>query len=67
MGMSPRNFSRVFNREVGVAPGRYVEQCRIEVARQWLEESAAPLTEIAERCGFGGSSPGMFAVNQTLQ
>ncbi len=52
-GMSPRNFSRVFHREIGIAPGRYVEQCRIEVARQGLEESTAPLSEIAERCGYG--------------
>jgi transcriptional regulator GlxA family with amidase domain len=52
-GMSPRNFSRVFAREVGVAPGRYVEQCRIEAARQWLEESVEPLSQIAERCGYG--------------
>jgi len=53
VGMSPRNFSRVFTREVGVAPGRYIEQCRLEVARQWLEDSVAPLSEIAERCGYG--------------
>ena len=51
-GMSPRNFARVFAREVGVAPGRYVEQCRLERARQYLEESDAPVAEVAERCGF---------------
>ena len=53
VGMSPRNFARVFTREVGVAPGRFVEQCRLERARQWLAESPAPLSEIAERCGYG--------------
>ena len=53
VGMSPRNFSRVFTREVGIAPGRFVEQCRLEVARQWVEESGAPLSEIAARCGYG--------------
>jgi transcriptional regulator GlxA family with amidase domain len=52
VGMSPRNFARVFTREVGVSPGRFVEQCRIERARQWLADSPAPLSEIAERCGY---------------
>jgi transcriptional regulator GlxA family with amidase domain len=52
-GMSPRNFSRVFAREVGIAPGRYIEQCRIESARQSLEGSGAPLSEIAARVGYG--------------
>jgi transcriptional regulator GlxA family with amidase domain len=50
--MSPRNFTRVFTREVGVAPGRYVEQCRMERARQYLEESAKPLSEVSSRCGY---------------
>lgn len=52
VGMSPRNFARVFARDVGVAPGRFVEQCRFESARQWIEESTAPLSEIADRCGY---------------
>lgn len=50
--MSPRNFSRVFTRELGVSPGRYVEQCRLERARQLLERTDASLGEIADRCGY---------------
>jgi len=50
--MSPRNFTRVFGKSVGVAPGRYVEQCRLERARQLLEETSEPLATIAERCGY---------------
>lgn len=50
--MSPRNFSRVFARAVGVAPGRYVEQCRLERARQYLEETSASLGEISSWCGY---------------
>ncbi len=38
--MSPRNFARVFNREVGMTPGEFVENLRIEAARRRLEESA---------------------------
>jgi transcriptional regulator GlxA family with amidase domain len=50
--MSPRNFTRVFARRVGVTPGRYVEQCRLERARQYLEETHLSLSEIATRCGY---------------
>ncbi|HWK18663.1 MAG TPA: GlxA family transcriptional regulator [Solirubrobacteraceae bacterium] len=51
--MSPRNFARVFAREVGVTPGAYVESVRIERARVLLETTALPLEEVAARCGFG--------------
>jgi len=50
--MSPRNFTRVFTRQFGVAPGRYVEQCRLERARQYLEETNEPLSEVSARCGY---------------
>lgn len=53
VGMSPRNFSRTFTKEVGLAPGRFVEQCRLEIARQTLEESSLPISKVAERCGYG--------------
>ena len=52
VNMSARNFSRTFSREVGISPGKYVEQCRLELARRKLEESAAPLSRVAERCGY---------------
>ncbi len=50
--MSPRNFTRVFTRKLGVAPGRYVEQCRLERARQYLEDTDEPLSAVSERCGY---------------
>jgi transcriptional regulator GlxA family with amidase domain len=65
-GMSPRNFSRTFNREVGIAPGRYVEQCRLEMARQWLEDSEAPLSAIAGRCGYGTTDGMRLAFERKL-
>ena len=65
-GMSPRNFSRTFNREVGIAPGRYVEQCRLEVARHRLEDSEAPLSEVAERCGYGTADGMRLAFERNL-
>ncbi len=55
MGMSPRNFARVFTRELSVTPARYVERARVEAARQWLEDSRAGLDEVAAACGFGSA------------
>lgn len=51
-GMSLRTFNRAFTRGVGVSPGRYIEQCRLERARGYLEETDEPIAAIAERCGY---------------
>jgi transcriptional regulator GlxA family with amidase domain len=51
-GMSPRNFARVFQREVGETPARWVEQMRIDAARRALEASDAGVDAIASDCGF---------------
>ena len=51
--MSPRNFARFFRREIGMTPAAYVEQLRVERARQLLEDSADPLELISTNCGFG--------------
>ncbi|MEO1058328.1 MAG: helix-turn-helix domain-containing protein [Actinomycetota bacterium] len=53
--MSPRHFSRVFTREVGCAPGRYVELRRVDAARGHLEQTTDNVEAIAARCGFGSS------------
>ncbi|BCM89000.1 HTH-type transcriptional regulator CdhR [Abditibacteriota bacterium] len=53
--MSPRNFSRVFVRETGKTPARFVESLRIEIARRRLEESSAGLERVARECGFGSA------------
>lgn len=65
-GMSPRHFTRVFKRRVGLAPGRYVEQCRLERARQVLEETDAPLSEIASRCGYASADGLRLAFERNL-
>ena len=51
--MSPRNFARVFTRETGGTPAKFVETARLEEARRRLEESDLPVDAIARRCGFG--------------
>jgi transcriptional regulator GlxA family with amidase domain len=51
--MSERNFARVFQREAGTTPARYVEGLRLERARIALSESSQPVAAVARRCGFG--------------
>ena len=51
--MSPRNFARVFTRETGITPGKYVEKLRLEAARRRLEETQLTLNEISDECGLG--------------
>jgi transcriptional regulator GlxA family with amidase domain len=53
VAMSPRNFARVFTREVGATPARFVESVRVEAARRRLEESAHGVDSVAAACGFG--------------
>ncbi len=52
IGMSPRNFARVFRREIGMTPGDFVTAARIDAARRLLEDSSVPLQRIASSCGF---------------
>jgi transcriptional regulator GlxA family with amidase domain len=54
--MSPRNFSRVFLREIGKTPARFVEQLRVDAARQRLEETDANLEIVSQKCGFGSAN-----------
>jgi transcriptional regulator GlxA family with amidase domain len=51
--MSPRNFTRVFTREVGISPGRFVERVRVDAARRLLESSDLTNDAIATTTGFG--------------
>ena len=51
--MSQRNFTRVFTRDVGCPPGRYVERVRVDAARHLLETTVASTADIAQRCGLG--------------
>jgi transcriptional regulator GlxA family with amidase domain len=52
-GMSPRNFARVFLREAGTTPLKFVEAARIDAARRRLERTRDPVERIAAELGFG--------------
>ncbi|PKW19920.1 GlxA family transcriptional regulator [Saccharopolyspora spinosa] len=52
LARSPRHFTRLFTKEVGTSPGRYVERARVEAARAMLETGQGG---VARRCGFGSA------------
>jgi transcriptional regulator GlxA family with amidase domain len=51
--MSPRNFARVFKRDVHITPARFVEIARLQAACRQLETSQASVEMVARDCGFG--------------
>jgi len=53
VAMSPRHFARVFVRETGMTPAKFVEKARLEEARRRLEQSRLPMKAVASDCGFG--------------
>ena len=53
VAMSPRNFARVFIKEMKTTPAKFVERLRVETARRRLEESHNSMETIASECGFG--------------
>lgn len=55
VSMSPRNFARVFVRETGITPGKYIDKLRIETACRYLVDTNLSLKEISVLCGL--SSP----------
>ncbi|KAA2239388.1 helix-turn-helix domain-containing protein [Chitinophaga agrisoli] len=54
LSMSPRNFTRVFHKQTGLPPAKYIEKFRVESARKYLEDTDLGLEHIAEKCGLGG-------------
>jgi transcriptional regulator GlxA family with amidase domain len=64
--MSPRNFFRVFVRDVGMTPGRFVERVRVEAARRLLEETSRGIPDVAAACGFGSPETMRIAFRRTL-
>ncbi|WP_417805182.1 GlxA family transcriptional regulator [Thalassospira lucentensis] len=51
-GMTPRTFSRVFTRDMGMSPARYVERVRVEAARALLQDDTTAISNVATLCGF---------------
>ncbi|WP_318219133.1 GlxA family transcriptional regulator [Streptomyces sp. SCL15-6] len=54
-GLSKRHLSRLFQSEIGVSPGQYVESVRVEAARALLETGSGSVEDVARQAGFGSS------------
>lgn len=52
VAMSPRNFARVFLRELRVTPAKYINRLRLDNACRHLVETQMSLEEIAYYCGL---------------
>jgi transcriptional regulator GlxA family with amidase domain len=53
VNMSLRNFTRVFTKQTGISPAKYIEKVRVEATRKYLEDTDLSLEIIAEKCGLG--------------
>jgi transcriptional regulator GlxA family with amidase domain len=51
--VSERHLSRLFLRELGVTPGRFVRRARTEAAAHLLAGTDLTVEAVARRCGFG--------------
>jgi len=67
VAMSPRNFARVFTKELRTTPAKFVERLRIETARRRLEESQNSMETIASECGFGNVNSMRNVFQRTLK
>jgi transcriptional regulator GlxA family with amidase domain len=66
VAMSPRNFARVFTREVGTTPARFVTSVRVETARRLLEETSHDLPAVCDRSGLGSPESMRRAFQRTV-
>jgi transcriptional regulator GlxA family with amidase domain len=67
VAMSPRNFQRVFTKEIGKSPARYIEVLRVEAAQQRLTRTTQSLDEIADLCGFASADVMGRCFNRQLE
>jgi transcriptional regulator GlxA family with amidase domain len=67
VAMSPRNFARVFTKEMKTTPAKFVERLRVEAARRRLEESHNSMETISSECGFGNVNSMRNVFQRTLK
>lgn len=54
--LSSSQLGRLFREHLGTSPGAYLQQLRLEQARQYLTSSTMSVKQIAAACGFGNSN-----------
>lgn len=65
--LSLRSFNRKFRERVGIPPGRFIEQRRVDRARQYLESTHEPISRIANWCGYDTSDGLLLAFERHLK
>lgn len=64
--VSRSKLTRLFNQEVGVSPGRYILNCRLEQAQALLVGTDEPIGVVAERCGFADGQSFLKFIRRSL-
>ncbi|MEV6275432.1 helix-turn-helix domain-containing protein [Nocardia sp. NPDC051832] len=64
--MSVRTFCRKFRDEVGLPPGQWLTQQRVEYARRLLETTDLPIDRVAAESGFGTAASMRQHLSTTL-
>ncbi len=59
IGISSNHLIRLFSKNVGVSPGRYLKLRRLECAKELLSQSEMPVSAVSELSGF--SDPNYFS------
>jgi AraC family transcriptional regulator len=54
--LSVSHFARAFTRSTGISPHRWLMRRRVDVAKDLMLTTDAPLVEISLRCGFSDQS-----------
>ncbi len=53
LGIGPRHLSRLFKRHLAASPLQVAKTLRLQRAKRLLDETALPMSVVAERSGFG--------------
>lgn len=56
VGLSPRQFTRLFQQDIGMTPKRFIIESRLRHARFLVENSTLSMTEIAFETGFSDAA-----------
>ena len=64
--LSARALSRLFVRETGITPAKFVERARVRLACELMEETDLRMEAIAARSGFGGDERMRRAFHRVL-
>lgn len=52
LGLSPRQFNRIFQRTIGMPPAKFLEQMRLDRARILLSEQKSRIDDVAKLVGY---------------